>query len=983
MAIIGGYDSSSGYTEEESAKFNKENAAIISNPQTQPVKAEPSDENDLYAKGLKFLASQGGGTAVTANSVMKINPSQEFYQAEAKKEIEKKAGESITKIETITSPTGKVQEEYFKGESGKVYHYSYTSGELSSIGNEPQRVSVMANNILITFSPAATEKVGGAEGLKQILYFSALQKQSQTVVDIAVKNAITGKGADVMLTPEEYAKYQAKEMMISERASRPETFAYYGMNVLKTAMIGLGATIALASGVPIENIRATEFEMRKQYVREHLADPIGRTAKEMFDIGSFMVLASPKTYSVAIEAIKNSAYAKYVLPAFKPVIIGTSVFIATKGAFETGGAIIDLATKEPNLISYTRLAGGLTMFAGGALGIYAGWKMPTYWSEIKWDEPIKSARITAQKVDMKIGKVIGKSEGLITEHGVSKAYYGLVKKEIWIKGFPETEFIGDLKTKITYATTWNPSVGVQQTFISKFQLGKESYFYPTGYSESIGFIIDTNSQGITIKTGKSFDDYLKGFKITYEKNGALFANKGAIAEVQAQDKEIFVNVKKLEKAPISFDEVLKHEVIHSVNPELGDKLDAMNKAGEWKKSIDISNKYPFEKSGTLTSLDFSSSKTIIIREISQNVIFEGTNIKTGYSYSISEPKLIKEITKELKPPTSTTIPTTKGGSITTYSFSDSQATEMIVKSLYETSSTSYDFQQFKEGEYKFSPLKQFEKSLVFSKEPIITSASGGGRGEVTISKPPTELTFGGGITFQPPMLKQFELTFRMTSTSLWKPFYSRKGTPTEQTYYIYPPSEKNAITQNLQNIQITMQKSIGSQKLQLNLEHGLKLETRLHQQLGLQLNLGLQTNLGLQNQLSSRTQSQTGLEMQQQLQLQQQLQQQLQLQHQTIVPKQTVKITPEVYFKLNTDSLKPRNIVIVTGKGFREPRILKISSFMKPTASLYSLERAAALYGRGSLARGKGIERVFRNLARSSGLSLEFPAAEFIKGVKL
>jgi hypothetical protein len=716
---------------------------------------------------------------------------------------------------------------------------------------------------------------------------------------MAVRNATTGKGADVMLTPEEYAKYQAHEAMISERASRVETFAYYGMNVPRTAMIGLGATIALASGVPIENIRSQEFEMRKQFVREHLDQPVLRTAIEMFDIGSFMLLAAPKTYSVAMEAIKGSAYARYILPAVKPVIIGASAFIAAKGAFETGGAIIDLTTKEPNLISYTKLAGGLTMFAGGSLGLYSAWKMPTFYSDVKWDEPVKSAKVTAQKVDMETGKITGISEGVITQHGSSSSYWGLVKKDIWIKGFPETEFMGDLKTNIIDATTWDPTLRVEKISLGKYALG-ERYFYPTGYSESTGFIIDKIGKSVSIPTKEGIGEF-------------------------------------------------------------GMKLGR----------------------GSVTFPDFSSTKEIVMGEISQNTIFEGTNIKTGYSYSISEPKLINEVSKELKPPESTTVPLEKG-SVTTFSFSDSQAKEMMVKSLYENPSINYDFQQFKGGEYKFAPLKQFERSLVFTKEPIITSGSGGGYGGVTITKPPTDLTFGSGgsvfdkIGFQPDMLNQFKETVRITTKSpAWAVDYTGKAkskpVTIDQTYYVYPPSERNAITQNLKNMQITIQRSMGSQKVSLDL--------------GSDIRTGYKMGLQEQTQLGSRLESKTSFSLKEQSQLQQQLQQQLQLQLQqqlklqTMTTKTTTKITtteyaPDLRFLKGT-SFK---ITIKSLSGISKP--YKISSLIKPTASLYSLERAAAIYGKGSLARGAGIEKVFRNLARSSGLALEFPAAEFIRGGK-
>jgi len=73
---------------------------------------------------------------------------------------------------------------------------------------------------------------------------------------------------------------------------------------------------------------------------------------------------------------------------------------------------------------------------------------------------------------------------------------------------------------------------------------------------------------------------------------------------------------------------------------------------------------------------------------------------------------------------------------------------------------------------------------------------------------------------------------------------------------------------------------------------------------------------------------------------------------------------------------------VIIFSAFKPPKILKVSSFMKPTASMVSLEKAFIKYGKSSLARGERIEKIYRNLAKSSGLSLEFPAGEFIRGGK-
>lgn len=60
-------------------------------------------------------------------------------------------------------------------------------------------------------------------------------------------------------------------------------------------------------------------------------------------------------------------------------------------------------------------------------------------------------------------------------------------------------------------------------------------------------------------------------------------------------------------------------------------------------------------------------------------------------------------------------------------------------------------------------------------------------------------------------------------------------------------------------------------------------------------------------------------------------------------------------------------------------KIVRGKGFILPTASMASLERAAAKFGSASLARGKGIEKRFAGIVESEGLSAEFPAAEFLK----
>lgn len=125
--------------------------------------------------------------------------------------------------------------------------------------------------------------------------------------------------------------------------------------------------------------------------------------------------------------------------------------------------------------------------------------------------------------------------------------------------------------------------------------------------------------------------------------------------------------------------------------------------------------------------------------------------------------------------------------------------------------------------------------------------------------------------------------------------------------------------------------------------------------------------------------------------------------HQTQPLKETIKISNAIFQApilrhekpIETSRIVTNEIRLpsFTRSTFKEPKIvitsasksaktLKISSFLKPTASMVSLEKAYVKYGHGTLARGPKIEKIFRNLARSSGLATEFPASEFLKGGK-
>jgi hypothetical protein len=751
MTIIGGYDSSSGYTKEESAKFNKENAAIISNQQTQPT-ASSSDENDLYAKGLKFLASQGGGTAVTANSIMKVNPSQEFYQAEAKKEIEKKAGESITKIETITSPTGKVQEEYFRGTSGKVYHYAYTSGELSSIGNEPQRVSVMANNIPITFSPAATEKVGGAEGLRRIMELHQLE----------------------LLKPQ----FQAMGKAMGE---------YYGTVGGKMAQaVAVNAVVAPVLG----GLGAAVWSVDV---------PILSYA---FSVGGVFTSTFGMSYEAAQHTLTKEKFMLYSIG-----MVGSSLGVYSSLSQIAQKNLVDPVLKDVNIKTYQEITIEKTQY------------VPKYGVELN---RVVSEGDVFKTTYFERGDIYGKPQSVPPE---LKPYdLGMeVRLRADVGGIAKVE-------TFTFKLT---DKGLQP--LGEIDIQR---FFPSA-KNNFAYMMEQSPKDL------NFD-----FGITERLN--IPASKPSI-NIFPSD-EFLRNIISIKIIGLEKPETFKPFTIY--------------------KPMDIEERLKFMSGDAVGIGDIAAFK---------KDVFGYLGIR-DLTHTVAEINL-KTLTIE------------------------TQATRLAEQSI--------------------------------------------ATGFVTIK------------TFSQPVFVDYARTPEGINTII---------TP---------------IILNLERVNV-----MEMQRIDL----GIKSDLRIKEMVSpveverVITNIKLGTDLGTLTGEQVRPVSITAVNQTQiigtklremEFSMQNTAVTQIYLPREVPHPNIVKIIEPETYFKLNTDSLKPRNIVIVTGEGFKEPKFLKVRSFMQPTASLYSLERAAAVYGKGSLARGKGIERVFRNLARSSGLSLEFPAAEFIKGVRL
>jgi len=752
MTIIGGYDSSSGYTKEESAKFNKENAAIISNPEPQPVKPE-ADENDLYAKGLKFLASQGGGTATTANSVMKVNPSKEFYVKEAETQIEKTSGENITLTQTMTSPAGKLQESYFIGESGKVYHYSYTSGELSSIGNEPQRVSIMANNIPITFSPAATEKVGGAEGLKKIMELHQLE----------------------LLKPQFQAMGKAMGEYYGTVAG--EFAKVVAVNAVVTSVLGglLGAAV-WSVNIPILSYT--------------------------FSVGGVFTSTFGMSYEAAQHTLTKEKFILYSIG-----MVGSSLGVYSSLSQIAQRNLVDPVLKDVSVKAYQEVTIEKTQY------------VPKYGVELN---RVVSEGDVFKTTYFERGDIYGKPQSTLPE---------LKPYDLGLEVRLRTDVGGIAKVEtFTFKLT---DKGLQP--LGEIDINR---FYPIA-KNNFAYLLEQSPKDL------NFD-----FGITERLN--IPASKPSI--------NIFPSDEFLRN-------IISVKVIGIEKPETFKPL-------TFYKPVDIEEKLKFMTGDAAGIGDIVNFKKDVfgylgIRDLTHTVA--EINLKT------------------------LTI--------------DTQATRLAEQSIATGFVTIKTFSQPVFVDYARTP-----EGINTIITPIILNLE---RVNV-MSMQKIDLGIKSDLRIK-EVVSPVEMERVITNIKLGTDLGTLTGEQVKPVD-IVRMNQAQIVGTHLREMELSMQNTAVTQ-------------IYLHRE----------------------------------------------------VPHPNIGkiIEPETYFKLNADSLKPKNIVIVTGEGFKEPRILKIRSFMQPTASLYSLERAVAVYGKGSLARGKGIERVFRNLARSSGLSLEFPAAEFIKGVRL
>lgn len=153
------------YVQANPPSSNSQQSAGPTGPTPQPAgNTSKPPIKDATQLELEKLASSGGGYWVSATGTYYVGPN-----AEGKEALKKASTEERIKIET---------------------------GE----GHPP-----------IILSPGVTEKVGGVEGFKILMSQRQQQNEGQRIVDIAVQNAMTGQGPDVMYTKEEVAKQQELE----------------------------------------------------------------------------------------------------------------------------------------------------------------------------------------------------------------------------------------------------------------------------------------------------------------------------------------------------------------------------------------------------------------------------------------------------------------------------------------------------------------------------------------------------------------------------------------------------------------------------------------------------------------------------------------------------------------------------------------------------------------------------------------------------
>lgn len=508
------------------------------------------------------------------------------------------------------------------------------------------------------------------------------------------------------------------------------------------------------------------------------------------------------------------AYTKETLATtLKPIVVGIGSVTTAYGSYEAFGGYFDYqATKSPESIGRI-ITGTLTAVSGGLL-IYGGWKMPTVWSSTKW-KPTEvkfegsSKSYTVGTSDFEKNVRMGKTVTDFYQKGTRTTWFGLRKQEFAIRGFSEGDWAGQFTSDFTYGTSWSDSVvRTRETLFGRFL--KEGYEYPSQLSLTKSYVLPKEIAMEKTTTGKSFEEYLKGYTIKEVRNELFDQTTQAqsFGRINTRTKEIKLDIAHMESAlesdlrqgttfaygykdMASFkDFVLKHEIIHTLIPdsEMVDKGYSMD-------TRTFANNFQFEKHG---SISFGGEpkiqeKIFTVYKETQTATFNLADIKTNLFSFKGENVIIGSDFRVWTEKPTTTYDTGKG-TVTMFDFNTEGKEFVFTRTQSTTKGEALVFIFNKGVVVDAKPIGTFsswEESIIRS--PVISSGSGG----LATTNIPTDTTkvlgFGGSATSMfetgQGVLGQFEglRKFGLAGGVFGSAVGSTLATYPEYQTYIYPP----------------------------------------------------------------------------------------------------------------------------------------------------------------------------------------------------
>jgi len=176
-------------------------------------------------------------------------------------------------------------------------------------------------------------------------------------------------------------EFVARERLIEERAMRSETiaaYAIYGMPTLRTPIAIGKALLAPFYGIPLEEVQRQEFEQRKAWVRQMMAEgPVIGIGKESLITGGSLVLW---TAGGPLAKTTITKIGPKIPMSIKPLVKG----IATVAGVGLTGGMIALGTSEiikghkeavrGEVEGLTKITSGVALTTIGAIGLRGIWK---------------------------------------------------------------------------------------------------------------------------------------------------------------------------------------------------------------------------------------------------------------------------------------------------------------------------------------------------------------------------------------------------------------------------------------------------------------------------------------------------------------------------------------------------------------------------------------------------------------------------------